>query len=144
MHVPYKGGPPAVTDLIGGQVKIMFETSVVRAAVRQAGQAARAGGEQPAAHRRAPDVPTIAELGYPGFSGVPWVAVMAPTQTPPAIVAKLNGEINKVLQAKETRDYFAAQGVEPMVMSTDELGAYVKSEIAKWTKAVRDSGAKAD
>jgi len=75
---------------------------------------------------------------------VPWVAIMAPAHTPAAVVAKLNGEINKALQSKETRDYFTSQGVEPMVMTPDELGGFVKTEIAKWTRAVKDSGAKAE
>ena len=143
-HIPYKGGPPGVADLVGGQVSVMFETTVaVLPLVRQGKLRALATSSS---HRiaAAPDVPTVAELGYPGFNGVPWAAIMAPARTPPAIVAKLNAEINRILRSKETREYFTAQGVEPMPMTPDELGRFVNAEIAKWTKAVKDSGAKAE
>jgi tripartite-type tricarboxylate transporter receptor subunit TctC len=92
----------------------------------------------------APELPTIAELGYPGFSGVPWVALVAPAQTPQAIVAKLNAEINKALASSEVREQILNQGAEPMPMSPGEFGAFMKSELAKWTKVVKDSGAKAE
>jgi len=143
-HVPYKGGPPAVTDLIGGQINVMFETSVAVLPFVRQGKLRALAVSSARRIAAAPDLPTVAELGYPGFSGVPWVAIMAPAHTPAAVVARLNGEINKVLQSKETRDYFTSQGVEPMVMTPDELGGFVKTEIAKWTRAVKDSGAKAD
>jgi len=143
-HVPYKGGPPAVTDLIGGQINVMFETSVAVLPFVRQGKLRALAVSSARRIAAAPELPTVAELGYPGFSGVPWVAIMAPAHTPAAVVAKLNGEINKALQSKETRDYFTSQGVEPMVMTPDELGGFVKSEIAKWTRAVKDSGAKAD
>ena len=143
-HIPYKGGPPGVADLVGGQVSVMFETTVaVLPLVRQGKLRALATSSS---HRiaAAPDVPTVAELGYPGFDGVPWAAIMAPARTPPAIVAKLNAEINRILRSKETREYFTAQGVEPMPMTPNELGRFVNAEIAKWTRAVKDSGAKAE
>ena len=144
-HVPYKGGPPALTDLMGGQVNVMFETSVACTPVREERPAASAlavsSAERVAA---APDIPTVAEQGLAGFSGVPWIAFMAPVGTPPAIVAKLNTEINRVLQTPAMREQFAAQGVQPMVMSPGQLGDFIKTEITKWGKAVKDSGAKAE
>ena len=75
---------------------------------------------------------------------MPWVAIVAPADTPAPIVAKLNAEINKALASKDVRDYFISQGAEPMPMSPTELGAFMKSEIAKWTRAVKDSGAKVE
>lgn len=143
-HIPYKGGPPALTDLVGGRVQMMFETTVATLPFVKQGRIRALAVSSPSRVAAAPDLPTIAELGYPGFSGVPWIAIMAPAGTPPAIVARLNTEMNKALQSKDLKDNFAAQGVEPMVMTPPELGAYVKSEIVKWTKAVKDSGAKAD
>lgn len=143
-HVPYKGGPPALTDLMGGQVQVMFETSVAALPFVKQGRLkalAVSSGERVAA---APDIPTVAEQGYAGFSGVPWISIMAPAATPPAIVSKLNTEINRILQTPAVRDQFAAQGVQPMVMSTAQLGGFIKSEITKWGKAVKDSGAKAE
>jgi tripartite-type tricarboxylate transporter receptor subunit TctC len=143
-HVPYKGGPPAVTDLIGGQVDVMFETTTAVLPFVKQGKLRALAVSSSKRIGAAPEVPTVAELGYPGFSGVPWVAIVAPANTPAPIVAKLNAEVNKALQTKELREQFAAQGVEPMVMSGDELSAFIKSELAKWTKAVKDSGAKVD
>ena len=143
-HIPYKGGPPAVTDLIGGQVNVMFETSVAVLPFVKQGKLRALAVSSSKRLTTAPDIPTVAELGYPGFSGVPWVAIMAPANTPAPIVAKLNAEVNKALASKEIRDQFAGQGVEPMQMTSEELGAFVKSELAKWTKVVKDSGAKVE
>jgi len=92
----------------------------------------------------APDVPTVAEQGFPGFSGVPWISLMAPSGTPKPIVDKLHNEVVRILQAPAMRETFAAQGVLPMVMTQPELAAFIKAEIAKWGKAVKDSGAKAE
>jgi tripartite-type tricarboxylate transporter receptor subunit TctC len=143
-HVPYKGGPAALTDLVGGRVQMMFETTVATLPFVKQGRLRALAVSSPQRVAAAPDLPTIAELGYPGFSGVPWIAIMAPARTPAAVVAKLNAEMNKALQSKEVRDSFVAQGVEPMVMTPPELSAFIKSETVKWTKAVKDSGAKAD
>jgi tripartite-type tricarboxylate transporter receptor subunit TctC len=143
-HVPYKGGPPALTDLMGGQVQAMFETSVAALPFVKQGKlhALAVSSEQRIA--AAPEIPTVAEQGYPGFSGVPWVSLMAPAGTPPAITAKLNAEVNRILQTPAMKELFAAQGVQPMVMSQAELGNFIKSEIGKWGRAVKESGAKAE
>jgi len=92
----------------------------------------------------APELPTISESGYPGFTGVPWVAMAAPVKTPRAIVASLNADINRILGAPEVRDSFIAQGSEPMAMSLAEIDAFVKAETQKWGRAVKASGAKVD
>ncbi len=143
-HIPYKGGPPALTDLIGGQVNVMFETSVAVLPFVKQGKLRALAVSSSKRVSSAPDIPTVAELGYPGFSGVPWVAIMAPANTPAPIVAKLNAEVNKALNSKDIREQFVAQGVEPMQMTSEELGTFVKSELAKWTKVVKDSGAKVE
>lgn len=144
VHVPYKGGPPALTDLMGGQVSVMFETTVAALPHVRQGRLRALAVSSATRSTAAPELPTVAELGFPGFSGVPWVAIMAPAATPAPIVAKLNAEINKALNSKSVRDSFAAQGAEPMVMSQEELGSFMRSEIGKWTKAVKDSGAKVE
>lgn len=144
VHVPYKGGPPALTDLMAGQVSVMFETSIATLPFVKQGRLRALAVSSAQRISAAPEIPTVAEQGYPGFSGVPWVAMMAPAKTPPAIVARLNGEINRLLATREMRESFVAQGVEPMILSPEEFGAFIKTEIAKWTKAVKDSGAKAD
>ncbi len=143
-HVPYKGGPPALTDLMGGQVQVMFETSLGALPHVKNGRLKALAVSSAERLPAAPDVPTVAEQGYPGFVGVPWVCIMAPAGTPPAIVQKLNTKINEILQSPAIKDQFAAQGVLPMVMTSEQLGGFIKSEIAKWGKAVKDSGAKAE
>lgn len=143
-HVPYKGGPPALTDLMGGQVQVMFETSVATLPFVKQGRlkalAVSSGERIPAA----PDIPTVAEQGYPGFVGVPWVCLMAPAGTPPAIVQKLNAKINEILQTPAVKDQMANLGVLPMVMTTDQFNTFWRAEITKWGKAVKDSGASAN
>ena len=143
-HVPYKGGPPALTDLMGGQVQVMFETSVAALPFVKQGRLRALAVSSLERVPAAPDVPTVAEQGFPGFSGVPWVSLMAPAGTPKPIVDKLHAEVNRILQTPAIRDTFAAQGVLPMVMTQPELAAFIKAEIAKWGKAVKDSGAKAE
>ena len=143
-HVPYKGGPPALTDLMGGQVNVMFETSVGALPFVKQGRLRALAVSSAERISAVPDVPTVAEQGFPGFVGVPWISIMAPAHTPEPIVRKLNAEINKILAMPSVKEQFAQQGVQPMVMSPDELGNFVKAELAKWGKAVKDSGAKAN
>jgi tripartite-type tricarboxylate transporter receptor subunit TctC len=143
-HVPYKGGPPALTDLMGGQVQVMFETSVAALPFVKQGRLRALAVSSLERVPAAPDVPTVAEQGFPGFSGVPWISLMAPAGTPKPIVDKLHAEVNRILQTPAMRDAFSAQGVLPMVMTQPELATFIKAEIAKWGKAVKDSGAKAE
>ncbi|HEY9280902.1 MAG TPA: tripartite tricarboxylate transporter substrate binding protein, partial [Eoetvoesiella sp.] len=143
-HVPFKGGPAGVTALVGGQIDVMFETIVGTIAFIQDDRLraiAVSSSERAAA---LPDIPTISESGYPGFSAVPWVAMAAPSKVPPAIIAKLNDEINKILKSPEIQKRFHSLGSEPMVMEPDQLTAYLKAETEKWGKAVKASGATVD
>lgn len=143
-HVPYKGGPPALTDLMGGQVQVMFETSVATLPFVKQGRLKALGVSSAERIPAAPDIPTIAEQGYPGFVGVPWVCLMAPAGTPPAIVQKLNAKINEILQSPAVKEQMANLGVLPMVMTTDQFNTFWRAEITKWGKAVKDSGASAN
>jgi tripartite-type tricarboxylate transporter receptor subunit TctC len=143
-HVPYKGGPQALTDLMGGQVQVMFETSVGALPHVKNGRLRALAVSSAERLGAAPDVPTVAEQGFPGFLGVPWITLMAPAHTPPAIVQKLNTEVNRILQTPAMREQFANAGVQPLVMNTEQLGGFIKAEISKWGRAVKDSGAKAE
>lgn len=143
-HVPYKGGPPALTDLMGGQVQVMFETSVATLPFVKQGRLKALGVSSAERLPAAPEIPTIAEQGYPGFVGVPWVCLMAPAGTPPAIVQKLNAKINEIMQQPAVKEQMAVMGVLPMVMTTDQFNTFWRAEIAKWGKAVKDSGASAN
>ena len=143
-HVPYKGGPPALTDLMGGQVQAMFETSVATLPFVKQGRLKALAVSSAERLPAAPEIPTVAEQGYPGFVGVPWVCLMAPAGTPPAIVQKLNVKINEILQSPAVKEQMAVMGVLPMIMTTDQFNTFWRAEITKWGKAVKDSGASAN
>jgi tripartite-type tricarboxylate transporter receptor subunit TctC len=143
-HVPYKGGPAAVTDLVGGQVDVMFETILATLPLIK-GAKLRAIAVSSAERASAlPDMPTISESGYPGFTGVPWVAMAAPAKTPRPIISRLNADVNRILSQPEVKQSFLAAGTEPMVMALEQLDQFVKAEAVKWGKAVKASGAKVD
>ncbi len=143
-HVPYKGSPPAVTDLLGGQIGMMFETGPLVLNHAKAGRlrAIAVGSLQRSA--AAPELVTIAESGYPGFETVGWAGLLAPAGTPRDIVNKLNAEVVRIITTTDIKDRFVALGSELISSSADEFGAYMRSETAKWGKVIKDSGAKAE
>ena len=144
VHVPYKGSPPAVTDLLAGQIGLMFETGpLVFPHVKSGRLRIIATGNSQRATAM-PDLVTIAESGYPGFETVGWAGFLAPAGTPKEITTKINAEIVKILSTNEIKDRFVALGAELLSSSPEEFGAYIKSETAKWGKVIKDSGAKAD
>ena len=144
VHVPYKGGGPAMTDVVGGHTKIMFSSLVQTSGFVLNGQlrALGTGG----AHRSPvlPDVPTIAEAGLTGYEANNWWGVVAPAGTPPAIVEKLHKEISAVQNSEQTKKQFATEGAEIVQMSSAEFGAFMASEMAKWQRVVKESGMKAE
>lgn len=143
-HVPYKGGPAAITDLIGGQVDVMFETLTATLPLVKSGKLRAIAVSSANRAAALPEMPTISESGYPGFTGVPWVAMAAPIKAPKPIITRLNADVNKILNLPDVKQTFLAAGTEPMVMSLEQLDQFVKSETLKWGKAVKDSGAKVD
>ncbi len=144
VHVPYKGGGPAMTDVVGGHTKIMFSSLVQTTGFVLNGQlrALGTGG----AHRSPvlPDVPTIAEAGLTGYEANNWWGVVAPAGTPPAIVEKLHKEISAVQDSEQTKRQFATEGAEIVQMTSAEFGAFMASEMAKWERVVKESGIKAE
>jgi tripartite-type tricarboxylate transporter receptor subunit TctC len=144
VHVPYKGSAPAVSDLIGGQIDIMFDN------MPSAIQHVRAGKLRPLAVTTAkrspelPDVPTIAEAGVPGYEATSWFGLFAPAGTPAPVVAKLNGALVKVLADPEVKKKLAEQGAEPYSEKPEQFAEFIRKESAKWSKVVKDSGASAD
>jgi tripartite-type tricarboxylate transporter receptor subunit TctC len=141
VHVPYKGTAPAMTDLIAGQVHLMFTSMPTVLAHVKAGRLRLLGTGGRKRSAVIPDTPPIADT-VPGFELVTWYSVFAPARTPQAIVARLNAEIGKVLVDPESRDKLAAQGLEPTTMTPDELGRYSKEELARWAKVVKAAGLK--
>ena len=142
VHVPYKGVAPAMTDLIGGQLQLMFSDAT------SAIPHAKSGKFRPVAVTRRievmPEIPTFAELGYAGYDPTVWYGVFAPAGTPRDIVVKLNGAIAKALQAPEVRERLISQGANPVSNSPEEFTVFVRDEIARWGKVVKASGARVD
>ncbi len=142
-HVPYKGSPPALTDLMGGRVSVMFDTPVSVLPFIKSGRLKALAVSGPTRIAALPDVPTVAET-YPGYSAVSWMVFVAPAKTPAPVVAKLSDAVLKAVNMPEMQKYFVAQGVEPMPMGSVELGNFIKSEVDKWGKAAKAAGAKVD
>lgn len=142
LHVPYKGSAGARTDLLGGQVDLMFDAIPTMVEHIRSGKVralATSGLE------RSPilaDVPTLAEAGVPGYEATLWLGVMAPRGTPPALVARLNAEIGRITSSADTRKAWAAQGTRAMSMGVDEFARWVQDDIAKWARIVRAANLK--
>jgi len=143
-HVPYKGGGPAMIDLVGGQVQLVFATAA--SAVPQIKGGRIKGIAVTTAKRSAlmPNLPTISEAGLPGFDANNWYGVLAPAKTPRPIINRLNAEITKVLNMPDVKNFLFNQGLDPAPGTPEKFGAYIKSETAKWAKVVKASGAKAN
>jgi tripartite-type tricarboxylate transporter receptor subunit TctC len=143
-HVPYRGSGPAVNDLIGGQVDVMFDNLPSSIEQVRSGNLRALAVTSSKRSPAIPDKPTLAEAGLPGFEASSWFALFAPKGTPPEITSKLNQEVRKALETPELQKRFADLGGEIKPMSPDELMAYVKAEHEKWAKVVKTSGAKID
>lgn len=144
VHIPYKGGAPALTDLAGGQVDWMFSAVTASAPLVKAG---RLRAIATAFDRRIdsqPDLPTVAELGLPGFRAYEWNAVFAPATTPPDIVQRMETELRDVLKAPAVRERLAAMGALPASGGAKELGDFVRTESAKWASVIKTAGIKLD
>jgi tripartite-type tricarboxylate transporter receptor subunit TctC len=143
-HIPYKGGAPAMTALLGGEVQMVFATAATAIPQIKAGKirglavttATRAG--------MLPDLPTIAEAALPGYEANNWYGLLAPAKTPRPIIDRLNAEMVKILGSSSVRDLYFMQGLEPTPTTPEVFGAYIKSEIVKWSKLVKAAGVKPD
>jgi tripartite-type tricarboxylate transporter receptor subunit TctC len=143
-HVPYKGSTPALTDLIGGNAQVMVDNLVTAAPQIKAGRVRALGVTGPQRVPGFPEIPTIAESGYPGFDVQVWVGFMAPGKTPPAVIATLHREITRVLEQPQVRQRIAEMGGASLPMTPAEFGAYVRAEIDKWAQVARTANIKAD
>jgi tripartite-type tricarboxylate transporter receptor subunit TctC len=143
-HIPFKGSSDAQTQIIGGQVPLMSDTVSGVLAQVKAGKLRAIGVAIPQRSPYLPDVPTVAEQGYPGFESVGWIGLAAPAKTPVAILDKLNAELKKINQDPAVKAKLEQLAFTPINSSRQEFGAWIRSEIAKWKKVAQDSGAKAD
>ena len=144
VHVPYKGDAPAMSDLVGGHIPMMFDNmpaalpQVQSKAIRAI---AVAGAKRAAA---LPDVPTVAESGVPGFEAISWFGMVAPAKTPPSVLAKLQGAVTSILATPDMKTHLTQLGAEVGTVSGAEFGKFLADDRAKWTKVIQVSGAKVD
>jgi tripartite-type tricarboxylate transporter receptor subunit TctC len=144
VHVPYKGSTGARNDIIAGQIDMMFDSVPTMAPLIATGRVKALGTSGRVRSPALPDVPTLAEAGVPGYEATIWIGVMAPAATPPAIVDRLNREINTILLRPDIQESWKKQGANPMVMKPEEFGAYIQSEIDRWAKLIKANGIKVE
>ncbi len=144
VHVPYKGGGPAITALIGGEVQMYFSTMPAALAQVRAGRLRALAVSGARRSPSEPDIPTISESGAPGYDVTGWFGVLAPAKTPRAIVARVNAEFVKALKLAEVRERLAREGLEPLGSTPEQFAAIIRNDIAKWAKVVKQSGIKAE
>jgi tripartite-type tricarboxylate transporter receptor subunit TctC len=143
-HVPYKGSGPAVADLVGGRVHVMFDAAPSLIAHIRAGKLRVLAAASAQRNRLLPEVPTFAELGHPQVAVSLWYGLLAPAGTPRAVVERLNREVSKALEASEVRERLLAQGADPMPGSPEAFASFMQAERAKWAPVVKQAGVKLD
>lgn len=143
-HVPYKGSAPALTDVAGGQVSVMFDTLLSAMPQIKSGRLKALAVTSAKRSASAPELPTVAESGVPGYEAVAWSGLLAPAHTPPEIVAKLNTEINGILSQPDVQKRFLNDGAEPLGGSPEKFSTHISSEVRKWAAVAKLSGAKVD
>ena len=144
LHVPYKGRQFAIPDLLSGQIQMMFDNMPSALQLAKEGKLRALAVTTLKRHPAAPDIPTMSESGLPGFDATSWFAVYAPAGTPPDVVARLNAEFNRIMTLADVREKLAGIGLDIVGGTPDALAAYTRSELAKWAKVVKESGARAD
>jgi len=144
VHVPYRGSSQALTALISGETQMMFGSMTSTLPFVKSGRLRAIAVTGAKRSLAAPDVPTVAEAAFPGFEAITWYGLFVPAGTPPAIIARLNTEVVKILRLLDFRDWLVAQGADPAPGTPEELAAFVKAELVKYAKIVKDSGMKPD
>jgi tripartite-type tricarboxylate transporter receptor subunit TctC len=144
IHVPYKGSAPMVTDLLGGHVQVAFDNVPNVIQQVKAGKLRALAVTSPARDTSVPDLQTVAEAGVPGYEVGVWFGMVAPAATPPDVLAKLNAELNKILAMPDVKQKFADQGVNPVGGTPERFGEHLRTQIEKWGKVVKESGAKVE
>jgi tripartite-type tricarboxylate transporter receptor subunit TctC len=144
VHIPYRGSGPAITDLVGGQVDLMFDNLVSITPHARSGKVRALGVSSTARSPVFPNLPTIAEAGVKGYETSAWGGIAVPAGTSPEIVARLNTEINKALALPAVKDKFASIGADPVGGTPAQFAMLIKREIPKWADVIKRSGAKLD
>jgi tripartite-type tricarboxylate transporter receptor subunit TctC len=144
VHVPHKGSAEARTDVLAGNVQMMFDAITTMAPLVQSGKVRAIATSGKTRSSITPNVPTLNEAGLPGYDAVIWLGMMAPAGTPKPIIEALNTDIQKIANAPDVKDAWAKQGAVPMHMSAEEFGKFMEQDIQKWAKVVKLSGARVD
>ena len=144
VHIPYKGSGYALTALVGGETQSAFLSTTTISVQARAGRIKALAVLSNKRFAAAPEIPSVAEAGYPGIEASVWFGLFAPAKTPPAIIAKINRDVVASLQSPEAKDALLAQGAETMPTTPAEFGAFVKAEVAKWGKVIKEAGIKAE
>jgi tripartite-type tricarboxylate transporter receptor subunit TctC len=137
VHVPYKGGGPAMQDMLGGQIQAIFATPVSSGSQIRAGKVRAIATTGATRTKLLPDVPTVAESGYPGYEATNWYAYLAPAGTPKDVLARLHRELAQALNAPDVHEQFDRQGVEAKPGTPEELAKYMATELATWGRVVK-------
>lgn len=144
VHVPFKGGGPTIANLVAGQVSLAFETMLALSPFLKAGRVRALAVASAKRSSVMPELPTIAELGFPSIVAENWYGVYAPAGTSKAIISRLNTEIVKILRTQEVKERFQGLGTEVVASTPEELAEYIRSEIEKWSKTAKEAGARVD
>jgi tripartite-type tricarboxylate transporter receptor subunit TctC len=144
LHVPYKGGNPAVTAVMTGEAQLTFNVITGTLQHVRSGKLRAIAVSSAKRAEVAPEIPTVAESGLPGFEVIAWYNMFAPARTPRPIVNRLNAEINRILQQPDVRERFQTLGVSPLSGTPDELGKYLRFEVDRWAKLIKERGIKLD
>ncbi|MGO4331241.1 Bug family tripartite tricarboxylate transporter substrate binding protein [Cupriavidus sp. 2TAF22] len=142
LHVPYRGSAPMLTDLIGGQIDFSFETMTSATPQIQGGKLTAIAQTRPTRAKSFPGVPTVAESGFPGFDASTWYGLVGPARMPPAMVQKMNADMNNVLAMPEVADKLAGFGAEDGGGSADRFASFISAETTKWAKVVKEAKVK--
>jgi tripartite-type tricarboxylate transporter receptor subunit TctC len=144
IHVPYKGGAPALNDVVGGQIQMLFSTLLQSDTQRKAGRVRALAVTTKKRSPGAPDLPTMEEAGVPGYEVAGWYGMLAPAKTPRPIIDKLNKEIVRILHSPDVQGRLAADGSEAVGNTPEQFGAHIKSEVAKWQKVIKEADIRVD
>jgi len=144
IHVPYKGGGPALTEVIAGQVHALFSLALAAIPQVKAGRVRALAITSARRSALAPELPTVAEVGFPGFEVVGWFGWLTPARTPPEIVNRLNGEIVRILGEPQTKERLLALGADPVGNTAPAFAAFIRSEHGKWARVIRQAGIRAE
>ena len=143
-HIPYKGSAPALTDLVGGQLQVMFDAYASSGPFIKDGRVRLLAVTTAQRSKSLPDTPTVSESGLPGYEAMPWLGLVAPAGTPAPVVNRLYTELNDILKEPEVQERFRSLGLDIIGNKPEEFSAFLKKDIVKWAQVIKESGAKVD